>query len=304
MPSGGWLKRGTHYRLKRGNDIPLPLFFIFFLIFIFLLFSVFLLAPRVMEATEYQPWLGNLYEFELRSSFRYQGYSKLASGPRSVNYSSDDLFLNLSLSNAKSEPASGLGLELELTQAKTRKQKGEIDQIKLTSRCVLLDDVAGDPIGITVGLSYAQAFPASLKDPSSFHHGLYNSECFLSIGKEQPDDLQWGSRWWGVAGFGVAEKGSAWLRFRLDYEKRLWERHALRGFVHSLCGLGGKRLHADCFQGYGPVAHRSIDVGLRYMYFIEYYGSANIEYSYRVHACNFPSRAHQVLMQVLYTFGL
>src|SRR5262249_54470415 len=130
---------------------------------------------------------------------------------------------------------------------------------------------------------------------SSFHHGLYNSEFFLSIGKELPDDLLWGSRLWGVAGVGVAEKGSAWLRFRLEYEKRLRERHALRGFVHSLCGLGGKRLHKNGFQGYGPVAHRSIDLGLRYMYFIDYYGSASLQYSYRIYASNFPSRAHQVL---------
>lgn len=265
-------------------------------------FSLFLLNTFCVSGTEYQPWLGNFYEFEVRSSAKYQGYKRLSSGSNLRKYSSNDVFLNLSLINAR-PPA--LGGELEITQARTRKQRGNIDQLKLTGRFVWQDDVAGDPISLTTGLSYAQAFRHGLKDVSSFHHGFSNAELFASIGKESPpNESIWGSRWWSVVAIGVAERGSPWFRLNVDYEKRLFEKHEMRAFLHSLWGIGGQKLRVDDFHGYGPVRHQSIDLGLRYTYLLDYYGSGSLEYSYRVYAYNFPSYAHQVYVQILYTFGL
>lgn len=263
---------------------------------------VVLLMVNRSAATEYQPWLGNFYEFELRSSFLYQEYSKISCGGHHRKYPSHDVFLNMSLSHFRPDPA--IGLEIELIEARTERQKGDIDQVKFTGRYVWQDDVAGDPLSVTTGLSYMQAFYYSLRDVSSFHHGYSNAELFLSVGRENPDESLWGSRWWAVFALGVAERGSPWLRFHLDYEKRFQEKHAMQTFLHSLWGLGGQRLHLNHFHGYGPIQHQSIDLGLRYTYFLEFYGSASVEYSYRIYARNFPSYTHQVLAQILYTFGL
>lgn len=254
------------------------------------------------SATEYTPWLGNFYEFELRSSFYYQGYAWLASGSHHTKYSSNDVFLNLSLSNARPNPA--VGAEFEVTEARTRRQRGEIDQLKLTGRYLWQDDVRGDLYSLITGLSYIQAFKNSLRDVSSFHHGLYNAEFFVSLGKEMAEECLWGSRWWGMFAIGIAEQGSPWLRFRLNYDKRWCEKHELGLFLHSLWGLGGKRLHLSYFEGYGPIKHQSIDLGLRYTYVLEYDGHASLEYAYRVYANNFPAYAHHVLAQFLYPFGL
>lgn len=266
------------------------------------LFPLFLLTASCAEGTQLQPWLGNFYEFEVRSSFLYQGYSRLSVGNHTKKHSSNDLFLNLSICNSKPDPE--VGLELELTQALTRRQKGEIDQIKLTGRYMWMDDIAGDSISVTPGFSYVQAFTNSLNDVSSFHHGLYNTELFVSIGKEKADETVWGSHWWAVFALGVAEKGSAWLLCNLDYEMRFLKRHAFGAFLHTLIGFGGQGLHPHHFRGYGPVAHRSIELGLRYIYFIEYYGEASLEYSYRAYSRNFPLAAHRVMAQILFTFGL
>lgn len=264
--------------------------------------SLILFNFSLVIATDYQPWFGNFYEFELRSDFNFQGYAWVASGENLKKYSSNDLFLNLSLSNSIPDPS--VGLELEITDAKTRKQYGEIDQLKLTSRYLFQDDIAGDPLGIMVGLSYIQAFKNSLRDVSSFHHGLYNTELFISLGKENPDECLWGTRWWGVFAVGVAEQGSPWLRIRLDYDKRWFEKHEFGLFADGLCGLGGKKLQLKGFSGYGPIKHQSIDVGFHYTYLLEYYGNVSLEYSYRIYAENFPSYAHRVIAQVFYTFGL
>ena len=264
--------------------------------------ALFLLSLYQGYATEYQPWLGNFYEFELRTSGQYQGYTWLSSDSHLKKYYSNDVFLNVSLSNARPDPA--IGTEVEITQARTRRQRGDIDQLKVTGRYVWQDDVAGDPLSLMTGLSYTQAFYYSLRDVSSFHHGFSNIELFISLGKENPDESVWASRWWGMLAIGVAERGSPWFRLHLNYEKRWREKHEVKTFLSSLWGLGHKRLHPHHFHGYGSIQHQSIDLGLRYTYLLELYGSASLEYSYRIYARNFPAFTHQVLAQLLYTFGL
>jgi hypothetical protein len=266
--------------------------------FIFL----FLLDVCQGSATEYQPWLGNFYEFELRSDAMYQGYAWLSSGSHLKKYLSNDVFLDFSLSIARPDP--DVSLEFEIIEARTRRQRGDIDQLKLTGRYVWQDDIAGDPMSLITGISYIQAFSSSLKDVSSFHHGLYNAEFFLSLGKEWAEGNLWNSRWWSVFAIGIAERGTPWLRFRLDYDKRWGEQHETKLFLHSLWGLGRHPLRFYHFYGYGSIQHQSIDLGLRYTYLLEFYGSASLEYSYRVYAYNFPAYTHHVIAQLLYTFGL
>lgn len=253
------------------------------------------------ESTEYRPWFGNIYEFEFRTSFIYQSYSKISSGSSLENHSSDDLFLHASLSSAITD----LSFEGEIVEARTRHQKGDIDQLKITGRYVWENDLAGDPWSLTTGMSYTQAFQRSLNDISSFHHGLYEGEAFLSMGKEFFFETGWNHRWWSVVGVGIAERGSPWIRFYVVYEKCLQQnRQELQLLLHSLWGLGHKKLHFHDFSGYGPIRHQSVDLGLRYIYLLDYFGSASLEYAYRVHAENFPAYAHYVIIKFLYTFGL
>ena len=259
-----------------------------------------LLADQT-SATEKKPWLGNVYEFEFRPSLLYQGYSHLSSGSHSERYSSNDVFLDLSLSNSFPE----IGLEAELVGAKTRHQPGNVDQIKLTGRYVWQDDIAGAPFSFVTGLSLIQAFHKSLKDVSSFHHGLSEAELFFSLGKEYSQDDKWGARWWGIFAIGAAaDRGSPWFRFDVAYDKRFYEKHELRFLMNSLWGTGHHRLRRLHFDGYGPIQHQSVDLGIRYTYLLEFFGNASLEYTYRVHARNFPEYTHRIMAQVLYTFGL
>lgn len=260
----------------------------------------FLLSFTQGAATEYQPWLGNSYEFEFRTSLIYESYSKLAVDSHLKPYSSDNVFLNASLSNATPD----FGVELEAVEVSTRQQKGKMDQLKLTGRYSWLDDLAGDSWSLIPGFSYRQAFKNSLKDISCFHHGLYEGEVFLSFGKEKSLDTYWHSRWWSLIGIGMAERGSLWLRFQLVYERCWWDKHRMRLFLHSLWGGGNKKLSIHHFNGYGSIRHRSVDLGLRYTYSLDYFGTASLEYSYRIYAQNFPIYTHHLLAQLLYTFGL
>lgn len=254
-----------------------------------------------VNATETKPWLGNVFEFEFRPSLTYQGYTRLSSGSKAQKYSSSDLFLNVSLSNA----LPSFGLEIEVLGARTRRQRSDVDQVKMTGRYVWRDDIAGDPLSIVSGLSFIQAFHPSLKDVSSFHHGISEAELFLSVGKEYPQDTVWVSRWWSVFGIGAAaHRGSPWFRLNMAYEKCFCGQHELRLLLNTLWGTGHQRLHLHHFNGYGPVQHQSVDLGFRYTHLLEFFGNASLEYSYRVHARNFPEYTHRVTAQILYTFGL
>ncbi|MBA3722161.1 MAG: hypothetical protein H0W88_07160 [Parachlamydiaceae bacterium] len=268
------------------------------LTFCFTTFFSFLFVEA--NGVESKPWVSNYLEFEWRNSLLYQTYQSVESSSKLVDHSSDDLFFTTNLSNAVDPDFS---VEVELTAAKTRKQKGNVDNFRLAGRYVWLDDVAGDPITLTTGLCLTQAFLNSLNDISSFHHGRSEAEFFISVGKETALCDMWQRRWWVVCGCGLAERGSAWIRGDVNYEYRLLKNHELRLFLNSLWGFGHKQLHFHHFHGYGSINHQSVDLGFGYTYVIDFVGSINAAYSYRVFEHNFPAQAQCVLLNFLYPFG-
>lgn len=264
------------------------------------LLFVFLFQMQRIEATDRTPWLGNLFEFQWDNQLRTQNYRSIASGGHLIHDTSSDFFYTMGLSNVIFD----YGIELEGTFAWTGHQKGDLDQFKITGRHVLLDDVAGDPISFAIGVSLIKACWHSLKDKSSFHHGLGEAELFVSFGKEHSFRDSWCHRWWGVLGMGIAERGSPWFRGQVNYEVRFKEHHEFKVFVDLLGGLGRKQLHKHDFKGYGPIAHQSVDLGGRYAYLFENEGVLSVAYAFRVYARNFPAYAHNVCIEYIYPFGL
>lgn len=246
-----------------------------------------------LNATEFLPWVGPTLEFEWRNHFRYQ-QSKLK------NHLFHDLFLNVSLSNAYQD----LGLELEMTAANTFYQRGKLDQLKMTGRYVILDDLLQDFVSLTAGLSLTQAFHHSLYDKSSFHHGYHEGEIFLASGKEWSFSQNWHSRLWGVVGLATAiNRSFPWLHVESTYERRWKDKHEGRIGIKTLYGFGHQKLK-DPFKGYGFIAHRSVDLFLRYTYLIDFFGQTSVELSQRLYSKNFASSAFSLTFQLLYTFGL
>lgn len=258
-------------------------------------------CTQQLQSIEYQPWIGNFLEFEFRTKAFFQHYDEIASQSRLHRFGSDDGFLTLSLSNALSD----ISLELEATLAATKKQEGDVDNFRLHGRYVWLNDVAGEDFSLTTGLVFTKCFKHSLHDISSFHHALGEVEGYVTLGREETCELHWISRWWVLGGIGTGiERGALWLRANAEYEWRIGDPHEWGVFVHSLWGCGHRRLHPHHFDGYGPVQHQSVDVGLRYTYLIPYFGHFSAEYRYRPYARNFPAYTQQIVLSLLYTFGL
>lgn len=249
--------------------------------------------------TEYKPWFGDQLEYELRSNLIYQHYSSLTSGSRTHHYPSDDLFFNLSLANS---PYPEIDIEAEVMLAKTRHKSNFVDSVRLTGRYLWLDDVAGDPLSLTTGITLTNAFKGGLQDVSSFHHGLVEAEFHTAIGKEYSSCEVWDNRFWLVGAVGIADRGSPWMRGDFEYDLRVVPTGEIKGFVHTLWGFGGQNLHLHHFNGYGPINHQSADFGLKYTHLLEFFGHLSLEYTYRAYARNFPSRAQRVALELLYEF--
>ncbi|MBA2367618.1 MAG: hypothetical protein H0V82_01165 [Candidatus Protochlamydia sp.] len=262
---------------------------------------ILLFFPWCVNSVEYEPWIGSYFEFEWRTVLRFQKFDHLACPNSLCKYRSNDLFLSTSLSVAVKPQFS---LELEAVAASTRRQSGGIDHIRINGRYVWLDDIAGDPLTLTFGGGFIQGFNRSFKDKSSFHHGHSEVELFLSAGKECTKGMRWISRGWGMLGIGCAEKGSPWIRFNASLANQIKKNQEIEVFARTLWGLGHKDLDPSSFNGYGSIQHQSVDIGITYRYWIEFFGSISLEYAKRVHVRNFPAEAHQLRLTLLYTFGL
>jgi hypothetical protein len=250
-------------------------------------------------ATELLPSFGDQLEFEGRLSFFYSSFSQFNSDSKPIRCHQDNLFTTISLSNSPIPEAS---LELECTGTKNNHTNNSIDNIRITGRWLWWDDLLGDSVSLATGVTLTKAFTSGLKNISSFHHGLSEIEAHLSIGRESSSRTTWKSHWWAIGAIGVAEKGSLWLRADAAYEYRICDRHEVRSFLNSLWGLGHRKLHCHPFHGYGDIAHRSIDLGIRYSYLIPYFGDTSLEYAYRIYAYNFPENCQKVMLQILYLF--
>lgn len=262
--------------------------------------STILLAPTVLCGTDLTPWLTTDFEIQSRATVLYQTYPYVNATRRKIGNGADDFFSTLSIGGA----AFGYSAEVEATLANTRKQHSDCDNVRLTGRYRVFDDIEGeDPVTLTAGLTVTQAFRHSLFDVSSFHHGQIEGEAHVAIGKETPFQSLWLSRWWSVLGIGMGDKGCAWLRGDVSWERNWCNQHMARVFMHSLWGFGHYNLsNHKKFKGYGPINHQSIDLGGRYTYIFDIGATLSIEYAYRVYALNFPARANLVRLSFLYPF--
>lgn len=180
------------------------------------------------------------------------------------------------------------------------------DRCMVTGRYQIWDDVAlVDPVSIIASFSLSSASRIAVDDIASFHHGKCEAMAHISIGKEFPCAQFWLSRFWSAVGIGIADVGSPWWHLHFCAEKNVLDTQRWRIFMDSLVGCGGQSLFCtESFHGYGPIAHRSIDLGIDYRYSFECGVDASLIYSYRIYSQNFPKDTSSLSVFFVYPFGL
>lgn len=249
-----------------------------------------LLLPLTLLATDFNPFYPPMLYIDLKADYIYQNFQKLQTDHRRVSYNSNDHFLHLA-GAFNYDVFSG---EAEITGADTRHRTFGFDEARLTGRYQILSDYIDDTQSLVVGVTAMQTVQQPLEDPGAFHHGKIAGLAHVAFGKEYSHLQFWTQRYWGMFGFGSADVGSPWIEGMAVWDRNFCDRSNFRLFAKGLFGFGGRGLDVHRFRGYGPVAHRSIDLGFRYNYVTEWCGTLGIGYAYRVYARNFPSHTHLV----------
>jgi hypothetical protein len=252
-------------------------------------------------ATDLSPWYTRYLEIQPKASYEYQFYSTVNDSNKAKHYSSQNHFLNMSLSGAYDRWC----LEFESNFADTRHRSFSFSDVRLTLRYQWLDDVLGDPISLISGCTLIQDVKWARNDISCFYHGCFEGEFHLAAGKETSCEQFWMSRLWGLLGFGMADEGSPWIQGSLNWDHNWWDFHKVNMSILSLWGLGGNNLNlARPFKGYGSIGHYSIDLAVSYQYTFDFGGMFGVEYAYRLYAHNCPARVNTFGVNFIYPFGL
>lgn len=290
-----WIGKFGHFNARTEFRKKSNWKWLFFLFFIF----------SQASATEYAPWFGPAFLPEIRLSSAYQGFNEIDSNRRHHVYPGNDFFADLSVSLAIDPivlwPVS---VELESILARTHHRTFGFDCFKVTGRYQWLDDIVGDPVSLTSGISMIFPFRRGLEDLSSFHHGCFEYEGHAAVGREMSCGDRWIFRQYLMTALGSSDRGSPWLRGGYYFETKLCVQYALEVFVEGLMGFGKRALHRDHFQGYGAIRHRSIEAGAKLSYQFDYEGVLSLEYRRRLYARNFPKEVNWVEITFLYPFGI
>lgn len=247
------------------------------------------------------PWYPRMFEIQPEIEWSSQHSNGAACGHKNRAKSLNANFFQASAAAAVFDYAA----EIDLRLAESTYRNFGYDSLTISGRYLLADDVSGaSPFSAIATLSVSSAARTAVRDLTSFHHGKLEGILHLSVGKESACGQFWTSRYWGTVGLGMADVGSPWLHARLCAEINHMDRHSGLIFVDGLVGFGQKDLSLHHFKGYGPIAHRSLDVGLNYKYAFEMGLNVDIGYSYRLVARNFPKHTNNFYLALGYPFGL
>lgn len=265
-------------------------------------YFLFLLLPINLVATEYRPWFGEDKLIEIRPSYTYLYYPHVDVNGRSISHYSDNHLAGLSISAATD---CTWAAEAEIHTAATKKRGYSLDDYKFTLRYRPFNDCVGDLLSVTTGISISQVTTSGRRDLSTFHPGQMEYEFHIATGKEIICRQFWTSRFWGLIGTGIANRGSPWLRAIAGYDANHWNCYHYGIYIHGLYGIGE---HDIClsqpFRGYGAIKYRSIDISAYYTKHLHSLGEITLKYTLRPWAHNFPTHAHALTLTLMIPYSL
>lgn len=248
-----------------------------------------------------RPWIGEPYLLEFRPSFTLSYFPSVANANRS-HFSSwnEDLNLNLGVATM-----SNYDIQLEIDAFNSRMRSFNVESVGAQIRKLLLDDVEGDLLSWIVGFNYKVVPHHRLKDVAMPYHYVSNFEFVSSIGKEFSRESEWIYRIYTFMSFGIANKGSPWIKADLYVEGLIQAKHEWDLFLNSYFGFGEKNtIDIDQFDGYYNTAHHSLDLGAGYRYHFDVYGSLGVNGLYRLYAHAYPRHLFAITIDYRFPFSI
>lgn len=253
-------------------------------------------------AIQQQPWLYSPFQMVSQTSYSYQYFSSVDNAVNPCHYSSSNNFIYLDFLGAV-WPTWDIQIALDFDET-SRLSFGVLD-VGLQGRYGLLNEFMGDPISLAIWLQGRFVPQDRLTDVVTPYHAIANFELGCSVGKECNYMYTWIWRNYGLCAIGMAERGYPWFRLAYNIEAKFLTRDSLEAFIDGYFGTGPEIcVDVCCFDGYASIAHRSIDMGLRYHHYFPVWGAFDISYAIRVYAKSYPSGASTALIRYTLPFSL
>lgn len=261
-----------------------------------------LTLPVACFCYQQQPWFPELLEFQWIPSYTFQHYPSVDRAIHPKKYHSNDQIAQLAL---EVSPYPTFDLQMRVQFAATHEKHFNFRDGGILIRTLLLNDVEGDPISWTVGITSDFVRHSFLKDVSTPYHFVSNFELGSAIGKEITRECDWIARFWAYVGGGIANRGDPWTHAKLAIWGNFKNRHRLHLFTEAYLGFGRKnQVDISNHEGYGKIHHQSIDVGLAYQYHFDIWGELTLEYFYRPYAHAFPKNLQSITLRYQLPFSL
>ncbi len=261
-----------------------------------------LLSPLLGWSLECQPWFGDLYEFDLLATYAYSQFSSVQGARPPYHHFFQSNLLSLGLDFC---PNPDWSVDADFQCASTTSNSFYWQSVALQGRYLWLDDVIGDPISLTTGLSCRATSTTGLKDISCPSHGNADIELNFALGREFDSSRDWRFRCWAFGALGQANRGSPWVRGIVALESNVRDTHRFAFFVLGTNGYGRHtHVHVNQFFGYGKIREKVIDVGLRYGLHFNSWGTLRLSYARRVLAKAAPENVNTWAISFLFPFSL
>ncbi|MDN3506206.1 MAG: hypothetical protein P0S96_03150 [Simkaniaceae bacterium] len=261
-----------------------------------------LLFPCFCFALEEKPWFGDCLEFHLRPLYEYNFFDKVDNAVPSQKGTFNTHVLAFGLDTTVPDT---WNYELELEFADTTPVSFGYRSFAMQVRKLWLDDVCGDCVSLTTGLSYRDASTRMRKALSTPYHARANFELNTAIGKEWSHGCYWNFRAYGVFAVGQGTEGSPWLRGDFFLWYNICDCHQFSLFAKSYWGLGDKTtVPIDNFKNWSRIGHQSIDIGGSYRYGLGVWGWLRFDYLYRPYARSYPEQVHFFIFSLDFPFSI
>lgn len=259
-------------------------------------------VPFWASAIEVQPWFGDVFEFHFLGGYCYSRFNRVENGTPQLTrpFNAHVACLGLDFS-----PSPEWSIDSDLQLAATTAMPFNFRSFALQGRYLWLDDIVGDPLSLTTGLSVRATGSKALRDVSCPSHGNVDFELNFSLGKEWDASDLWRFRLWGYGAVGHANRGSPWVRAIAAFEMNYDDTHKWAFYADGTNGYGRyTTVNIDHFYGYAKIRQKSIDVAARYGYRMGVWGTLRFEYQRRVLAKSCPSQVNSFLVSYLLPFSL
>jgi hypothetical protein len=260
------------------------------------------ILPISLSALEIDPWFCNLWEFTFTPSYTYGRFHHVQNGHPQIKNVFNENLLNLALAVP---PSLNWEVDGEVEFADTTRQSMGLRSGAAQVRYLWLDDVLGDAVSLTTGVSARGVSSHSLKDISCPYHSYANFEINTSIGREWDRGFDWRIRLYGFGAIGQGNVGYPWARAFATLEGNIQSTHRLGIFTEGYFGFGPhSRVSTNHFHGYADIRHQNIDLGVQYTYVFEIWGRLFFAYTRRLYAKSFPENVNFFTVSYMLPFSL